>query len=223
MVATGVLFDVDGTLVDTNYAHVLAWSDAFRAAGHRIPMSVLHGLIGQGSGRLIESVLGKPDDSIADAHADRFAARLHELQVFDGAQELLRRCKDAGLTVVLATSASRHDADHLEQAIDARDAIDHVTTADDAESSKPAPDIVDAALEATGLTAANCVFVGDTVWDVEAAQRAGMECVCVLTGGIAAVDLTAAGAVAVYPDLRAILDGFEASALGAVARRSGES
>jgi HAD superfamily hydrolase (TIGR01549 family) len=219
----GVLFDVDGTLVDTNYAHAVAWSDAFRAAGHRIPMSDIHALIGQGSDRLVHSALGRPDAAIVDAHADLYAARLHQLQVFDGAAELLRRSKAAGLTVVLATSASRHDADHLEDAIDAADAIDHVTTSDDAESSKPAPDIVEAALRATGLVAADCVFVGDTVWDVKAARHAGMDCVCVLTGGIAQADLEAAGAIAVYRNTRALLDDFDGSALGSLVGRSGDA
>jgi HAD superfamily hydrolase (TIGR01509 family) len=223
VMSAGVLFDVDGTLVDTNYAHAVAWSDAFRGAGHRIAMSDIHALIGQGSDRLVESVLGGPDPAVVDAHADLFAARLHQLQVFDGAAELLRRCKEAGLTVVLATSASRHDAGHLEKAIDAADAIDHVTTSDDAESSKPAPDIVEAAVRATGLEAGSCVFVGDTVWDVKAARHAGMDCVCVLTGGIASTDLKAAGAVAVYRSPRALLDDFDTSVLATLAARAGRS
>jgi phosphoglycolate phosphatase-like HAD superfamily hydrolase len=218
--AYGVLFDVDGTLVDTNYLHAVAWADAFSVRGHRVAMSDIHQLIGQGSERLVESALGKPDEAAVDAHADIYSARLHRLQVFEGAAKLLRRCKQAGLSVVLATSASQHDAEHFTEAIDADDAIDHITTKDDAGESKPAPDILDAALDATGLDAANCCFVGDTVWDVEAAKRAGMECVCVLTGGIAESDLRAAGAVAIYPNVSSLLADFDASPLGELARRA---
>jgi HAD superfamily hydrolase (TIGR01509 family) len=218
--AYGVLYDVDGTLVDTNYLHAVAWADAFAARGHRIAMSEIHRLIGQGSERLVESVLGRPADDVVDAHADIYSARLHRLQVFDGAAELLRRTKKAGLSVVLATSASKHDAEHLTDAIAADDVIDHVTTKDDADSSKPAPDIVEAALKGAGLRAADCLFVGDTVWDIEAAKRAGMDCVCVLTGGIAESLLREAGAAAIYPSVAALLDDFDASPLGELGRRA---
>jgi HAD superfamily hydrolase (TIGR01509 family) len=209
----GALFDIDGTLVDTNYLHVVAWADAFAHHGHDVTMSKIHGLIGQGSERLVKSAIGRDDDAIVAAHADMYAARLHSLRAFDGARDLLVRCHKEGLTVVLATSASRHDADYLTAALDAGDAIDHVTTSDDAESSKPAPDIVEAALEASDLAAGECVFVGDTVWDVEAAERAGMSCVCVLTGGIAAADLRDAGAIAIYLSVRELLQDFDSSPL----------
>lgn len=218
--AYGVLYDVDGTLVDTNYLHAVAWADAFAARGHRVAMSEIHQLIGQGSDRLVESVLGKSADDVVDAHADIYSARLHRLQVFDGAAELLRRTKKAGLSVVLATSASKHEADHITDAIDADDVIDHVATKDDADSSKPAPDIVEAALDGAGLSASHCIFVGDTVWDIEAAKRAGMDCVCVLTGGIAESVLRDAGAVATYPNVAALLDDFDASPLGKLARHA---
>lgn len=210
----GVLFDVDGTLVDTNYLHVVAWSDAFRACGHRVPMRTLHELIGQGSDRLVESVLGHPDDAIVAAHADMYGPRLHRLQAFDGAQQLLRRTKAEGLVNVLATSASSHDVTHLRAVIGADDVIDHVTTRDDAASSKPAPDIVDQALQATGLEPTHCLFVGDSVWDVEAASRAAVGCICVLTGGISEQSLLRAGALEVYPDVKTLLDDFERSLLG---------
>jgi HAD superfamily hydrolase (TIGR01509 family) len=209
----GVLFDIDGTLVDTNYLHVVAWADAFARHGHDVTMCEIHGLIGQGSDRLVSSAIGGHDDAIVDAHADIYAARLHALRAFDGARALLTRCQKEGLTVVLATSASRHDADHLTAALDADDAIDHVTTSDDVQSSKPAPDIVEAALDAAGLAASEGVFVGDTVWDVEAAARAGMPCVCVLTGGIATADLRDAGAIAIYPSVRELLQDFDSSPL----------
>jgi HAD superfamily hydrolase (TIGR01509 family) len=221
-VAYGVLYDVDGTLVDTNYLHAVAWADAFAARGYRVAMSEIHQLIGQGSERLVESVLGRPADDVVDAHADIYSARLHRLQVFGGAADQLRRTKKARLSVVLATSASKHDAEHFTEALDADDVIDHVTTNDDADSSKPAPDIVEAALKGARLTAADCIFVGDTVWDVEAAKRAGMNCVCVLTGGIAGSLLRDAGAVAIYPSVAALLDDFDASPLGELSRRASD-
>jgi HAD superfamily hydrolase (TIGR01509 family) len=215
----GVLFDVDGTLVDTNYLHTVAWWDAFRSQHHDVAMSRLHGLIGQGSDRLVESVLGAGDDAISDAHTDFYGARLHDLRAFDGAADLLRAVKASGLRVLLATSASAKEAEHLRAAIGADDVIDLVTTKDDAESSKPAPDIVETAMARNGLAPADCVFVGDTVWDVEAASRAGLECVCVLTGGISETELREAGATAVYTDVAQLLAELADSPLGRLADR----
>jgi HAD superfamily hydrolase (TIGR01509 family) len=217
--AHGVLFDVDGTLVDTNYLHVVAWSDAFRACGYDVAMCDILPLIGQGSERLVESALGHPDDSPADAHAAMYAPRLYDVRPLSGAAGLLRRTHAAGLRVVLATSAAANEAALLRKALDVDDVIDAVTTNDDARSSKPAPDIVEAALETVGLTAENCVFVGDTVWDVQAATQAGMDCVCVLTGGIPEPVLREAGAVAIYPTAADLLASFDDSALGALAAR----
>jgi HAD superfamily hydrolase (TIGR01509 family) len=218
--ACGVLFDIDGTLVDTNYLHVVAWADAFRSECHDVAMSQIHGLIGQGSDRLVESVLGHDDDAVVDAHADIYGARLHELRAFNGAGELLRRTKRDGLAVVLATSASSHDVQHLRKAIDADEVIDHITTNDDADASKPDPDIVTTALVAADLVAADSVFVGDSVWDVKAAGRAGLQCVCVLTGGIDAATLREAGAAAIYDDVAGLLAAYDDSLLADLGRRN---
>src|SRR3954464_12821539 len=109
--SAGVLFDVDGTLVDTNYLHVVAWWQAFRAYGHAVTMQRLHGLVGQGAERLVTSVLGRPDQDVADAHTDFYGPELHRLPAFPGAAELLRAVKSAGLAVVLATSASEQEAE----------------------------------------------------------------------------------------------------------------
>src|SRR3954470_8372902 len=142
MSAAGVLFDVDGTLVDTNYLHVVAWWQAFRAFGHDVSMKQLHGLIGQGSDRLVESVLDRPDDDVVAAHSDFYGPELHRLPAFPRAAELLRAVKKAGLTVVLATSASEDETEHLRRALDADDVIDAVTHSEDAAESKPDPDII---------------------------------------------------------------------------------
>jgi HAD superfamily hydrolase (TIGR01509 family) len=217
--ARGVLFDIDGTLVDSNYATVLAWADAFASLGYNVPMVTVHHLVGQGAERLVENALGHLDEAAIEAHDDFYAPRLHSLHPFDQAAALLRKAESEGLTVVLATSASKRDATFLRAALDADDVIDHATTSDDAESSKPEPDLIRAALDATGLRPEDCVFVGDTVWDVKAAKRAGMDCVCVLTGGIAEADLLEAGAVAVYSSVADLLSGFDESPLGALTRR----
>jgi len=209
----GVLFDVDGTLVDTNYLHTVAWWQAFRSQGHDVPMTQLHRTVGQGSDRFVSSILGRDDEKVRDAHTDFYGQWKHRLVAFDGAADLLRTTKKAGLTVVLATSASEAEAEHLTAAIDADDVIDVVTTKGDVDASKPDPDIVDTALNKAGLDAGHAVFVGDTVWDVEAAGRAGLSCVAVLSGGISEAELRDAGAVAVYRDARHLLDEFDDSPL----------
>jgi HAD superfamily hydrolase (TIGR01509 family) len=213
----GILFDVDGTLVDTNYLHAVAWWHAFRAHGHTIPMRRLHETIGQGSDRLVETILGHPDEDVANAHTDFYGPFLHGLAPFAGAADLLRKSKRAGLGVVLATSASAKEAGHLRAALDADDVIDEITNKDDVEETKPDPDIVQTALHKGGLDPANALFVGDTVWDVEAARRADLDCVAVLTGGIAEHDLRVAGAVAIYRDVQQLLDEFDDSPLGKLA------
>src|SRR6476619_1220235 len=125
---SGVLFDVDGTLVDTNYLHVVAWWQAFRSQGHVVPMTDLHRTVGQGSDQLVSSVLGHDDDKVADAHTDFYGQWKHQLVAFEGAADLLRLTKKRGLSVVLATSASEAEAEHLTAAIGADDVIDVVTT-----------------------------------------------------------------------------------------------
>lgn len=220
--AAGVLFDVDGTLVDTNYLHVVAWSQALRANGHHVPMSTLHRTVGQGADRFVESVLGHADEAVSDAHSDFYGPHLHDLVAFDGAADLLRMTKKAGLRVVLATSASAEEVEHLRRAIDADDVVDEVTCKEDVDSSKPDPDIVHTALDKAGLSAERAVFVGDTVWDVEAARRANVPCLCVLSGGISESELRDAGAIAVYDDVAHLLREFDDSALGKLATCQGE-
>src|SRR4051794_11447854 len=191
----GVLFDVDGTLVDTNYLHVVAWWHAFRSQGHVVPMRKLHETVGQGADRFVESILGHRDDAIGDAHSDFYGPNLHQLAPFPGAADLLRATKKAGLGVVLATSASEEEADHLTDALGADDVVDAVTHKDDVEESKPDPDIVETALRKGEVDRSAALFVGDTVWDVVAARKAEVDCIAVLTGGIAEHDLREAGAV----------------------------
>jgi HAD superfamily hydrolase (TIGR01509 family) len=209
--ARGVLFDVDGTLVDTNYLHVVAWWQAFRSQGHAVAMTDLHRNVGQGSDQFVSSILGHDDAKVRDAHSDYYGQWKHQLAAFPRAADLLRTTKKAGLAVVLATSASEGEAEHLTAALGADDAIDVVTTNADVDASKPDPGIVHTALARAGLQPEDAVFVGDTVWDIKAAGRAGVPCIGVCSGGISEADLRDAGAVDVYPDVASLLHHFDAA------------
>lgn len=215
----GVLFDVDGTLVDSNYLHVLAWWQAFRQEGLDVPMAEIHRHVGMGAGKLIAELLGEhrnrdQDSRIKSSHGAVFSTYWPALRQLPGAGDLVRRCSAAGLAVVLASSAEETELKVLRKVIDADSAIDAATSSADAEHSKPAPDILQAALEAAGLEARNAVFVGDAVWDVVAARELGIPCIGVECGGTSAATLKEAGAVAVYRNPQALLDAFGNSALG---------
>jgi HAD superfamily hydrolase (TIGR01509 family) len=197
----GVIFDLDGTLVDTNYLHVLAWSRSFIDAGTYVPMWSIHRVIGMSSERLLEELIGHPDQEVSEGHGRHFRALLGEMKATPGAGELLVEVHGRGAAVAVATSAKEHDLDAMLAAIAAPDGtIDCVVHGAEVERSKPAPDIFEAALARAGLRADEAVAVGDTTWDVVAAGRSGLPCVALLTGGIAADELTAAGAAAVYKD-----------------------
>ncbi|NJC21447.1 HAD superfamily hydrolase (TIGR01509 family) [Arthrobacter pigmenti] len=211
----GVLFDVDGTLVDTNYLHAVAWWQTFRRFGHDVPMSAIHRTIGMGGTTLIEHLLGTDretgqDDAIKDTHAALFSAQWPSLRAFDGARDLLLHCADSGLAVVLATSASEEELAVLRQVLDAEAALIGATNATDTGISKPSPDILEAALETAGLKPDEAVFVGDAVWDVIAANKLGMPTLAVTTGGTSEAELRDAGAARVYRDVRELLNAIRA-------------
>lgn len=196
-----VLFDVDGTLLDSNYLHVLAWWRACREAGHdQVTMAQLHRAIGMASELLTEQVLGEVDDRAVEAHGERFAELRSMVVGTPGAADLVRGCAERGVTPVLATSGKKDDLDWMLPAIGAGDAVRGTTTSEDVEESKPAPDLLQVALEAHGLDPERTTVVGDTVWDVESARRAGMPCIGLTCGGISAQELREAGAVEVYDD-----------------------
>jgi HAD superfamily hydrolase (TIGR01509 family) len=208
-----VLFDVDGTLVDTTYLHTVAWWEAFAQAGHDVPMAPIHRAIGMGSDKMLDALRPAGRDKSADsdlttAHAALYSVYWSRLRPLPGAARLLRACHDRGLRVVLAGSANPEELDVLRAALDADDAIDAATSAGDADASKPDPDLVQVALEQAGAAAAESVFVGDSVWDVQASRKAGLPCVGVLTGGTSRGELTEAGAVAVYETPADLLEGF---------------
>ncbi|MGW4276406.1 HAD family hydrolase [Streptomyces seoulensis] len=199
------VFDVDGTLVDTNHLHVVTWWEAFRQAGHRVPMHAIHRSVGLGSTDLIARLLGEDRDKDRDeelnaAHTTLYAQYFDRLPAFEDAGRLLRRLHENDWAVVLATSASGPELNALRKALDADDAITATASADDVEQGKPAPEPVEHALELAGVDPGRAVFVGDTVWDMRAGSRAGVRCVAVLCGGIARADLEEAGATEVYRD-----------------------
>ncbi|MGV9254851.1 HAD family hydrolase [Streptomyces sp. NPDC003697] len=199
------VFDVDGTLVDTNHLHVVSWWEAFRQAGHRVTMHAVHRSVGLGSTDLIAHLLGEDRDADQDAelsaaHKALYGQYFDRLPALPDAGRLLRQLHRNGWKVVLATSASGRELSALRRAIDADDVISATASADDVEEGKPAPEPVEHALRLAGVPAERAVFVGDTVWDMQAGSRAGVRCVGVLCGGIPREDLEKAGAERVYDD-----------------------
>ncbi|MGW4439581.1 HAD family hydrolase [Streptomyces sp. NPDC004596] len=199
------VFDVDGTLVDTNHLHVVTWWEAFRQAGHDVPMHAVHRAVGLGSTDLISHLLGdgrdeEQDAELSAAHKALYGQYFDRLHALPRAGELLRRLHSDGWRVVLATSASGAELGALRRAIDADEVIAGTASADDVARGKPAPEPVERALELAGVPASRAVFVGDTVWDMQAGVKAGVRCVGLLCGGIPRADLEQAGAGAVYDD-----------------------
>ncbi|MCX3290031.1 HAD family hydrolase [Streptomyces sp. NEAU-H22] len=208
------VFDVDGTLVDTNHLHVVAWWEAFRQAGHDVPMHAVHRAVGLPSTDLVAHLLGEDRDTGQDAdisagHKALYGQYFNRLPALPGAGDLLRRLHRDGWTVVLATSAGGAELGALRRAIDADEAISATASADDVDEGKPAPEPVEHALELAGVPAERAVFVGDTVWDMRAGSRAGVRCLGVLCGGIPRADLEEAGADAVYADPAHLLSALD--------------
>jgi HAD superfamily hydrolase (TIGR01549 family) len=212
-----VLFDIDGTLVDSNYLHVEAWSRALVAVGHPTDSWRIHRGIGMGSGQLLATLVGEDADRIAEEakrlHGLYMAESASLLRPFRGARELLRAVAAQASQVVLATSASPDELERLLRVLDSDESVSVVTAADDVDEAKPEPDIMKAALRKAGVVASQAVMVGDAVWDVQAAARAGVPCVAVLSGGTGEGDLRAAGAIEVYADAEALLSAFHESPL----------
>jgi HAD superfamily hydrolase (TIGR01509 family) len=209
------VLDVDGTLVDTNYQHAVAWYRAFRSLGETYPVWRIHRLIGMGGDRLV-AALGGDDvearigDEVRDRWVDEFDRLIDEIAPLPGAREFVQELKKRGHRVVLASSGKPQHVDHFLDLLGVRDLAEAWTSSDDVESTKPAPDLLHVALEKIGEPAdAPSVVVGDSVYDVEAAQNAGMPAIVVRSGGFGDDELRDAGAVGIYDtpaDLTAELD-----------------
>lgn len=212
-----VLFDLDGTLVDSNEAHVDVWARVFREAGGPIAAEVIRGQIGKGGDQLVPDLL--PDlpetarERLAERHGALFKADwLDRIAAFPRARDLLARAREAGAKVVLASSASRAELDHYVDLLDARSLVNAGTSIDDVKASKPAGDIFAVALEKAGVAPGDALAVGDTPYDIDAARKAGIATVAVRSGGFS--DDALAGALAIYDDVAALLDRFDQSPLG---------
>jgi HAD superfamily hydrolase (TIGR01509 family) len=203
--AAAAILDIDGTLVDSNYFHAVAWYRAMVAHGHSVPMWRIHRAIGMGGDQMIGALLGddveeREGDDIRAAEKERYFELIEEVRPLDGARELIEDLKRDGRTVVLASSAKPEEVEHYLDLLDARELADAWTTSGDVERTKPYPDLVNAALERAGGGPA--VMVGDSVWDCEAAENAGVDTVAVLTGGFSDSELLKAGAIVVFPSIQ---------------------
>jgi HAD superfamily hydrolase (TIGR01549 family) len=195
------ILDVDGTLVDTNYHHAIAWHRALHAHGHQVQMWKVHRHIGMGGDQILEALIGEAaaaadGDVIRETEAEAYGELIGEVEVMEGARGLIEKLHEEGSTVILASSAKQEEVDHYLDLLDARELVDGWTTSDDVEATKPEPDLVHAALEKAGNDDPS-VMVGDSVWDVKAAKRAGLPTLAVLTGGFSEEELREAGAAEV--------------------------
>jgi HAD superfamily hydrolase (TIGR01549 family) len=215
----GVLLDVDGTLIDSNDAHASSWADTFREFGFDVPFDRVRPLIGEGGDKLLPELTGLDHESDL---AERLYARrkeifntnyLSSLRAFDGAHELLARFRQDDLRLVVATSAQREELNKLLDQAGLEELVDRKTSSSDAEHSKPDPDIIEAALKRGELDASEAIMLGDTPYDVEAALRAGVQCVALRSGGWS--DRALADAIAIYDDARHLLREYQRSPFAA--------
>jgi HAD superfamily hydrolase (TIGR01549 family) len=216
------ILDVDGTLVDTNYHHALAWYRAFRKFDLSPPVWRIHRHIGMGGDQLVSAIAGdeieeERGDDIRDAESDLYMELIDEVRPLEGARDLVVALKDAGHDVVLASSAKEHEVDHYLDLLDVRDVVDDWTTSGDVEKTKPAPDLVDSALEKLGVEEA--VLIGDSTFDIEAAERAGIGTLAVLTGGFSEDELLDAGAIQVFSSIVALHEAIRKGSLSELRRR----
>ncbi len=212
--AAAVVFDVDGTLLDTNYLHVIAWWESFLAEGHEVSCFDIHRTIGRSSEELVEVLIGRADDKVVEGHSQRWAPLRQRMIPFSGAADLVRACAERGLKVVWATSGSPEDVEDFTAKLACDDAVTAIVNSSDVEDSKPAPDIVLAALDAVGVAPERAVMIGDTVYDVRAARAAGVQSIAVLGGGIGETELRQEQPTAVYGNCAELLADLDASPIG---------
>ena len=217
MTPPAAILDIDGTLVDSNYFHAIAWYRAFRAHGHTLPMWRIHRAIGMGGDQMIAALLGddveeRDGDAIRDVEKERYFELIDEVRPLEGSRELIEDLKRRGSAVVLASSAKPDEVDRYLDLLGARDLADAWTTSGDVERTKPEPDLVESALEKIGGGPA--VMVGDSVYDCEAARRAGVDTIAVLTGGFSDSELLKAGARIVFASIAELRERLSWTPLG---------
>jgi len=214
---TAAILDIDGTLVDTNFHHALAWYRAFRQHGVVLPLWRIHRHMGMGGDQLIASLTteeldAEMGDDIRSAESALYMALIEEVEPLRGARELIQDLHDLGHAVVLASSAKDNEVNHYLDLLDARDLADGWTTSADVEATKPEPDLVQAAIEKAG--GGESVMVGDSTWDCKAAKRAGIETLAVLTGGFSEQELLDAGASRVFESIDELRQSLDDTPLG---------
>jgi len=205
MAITAIL-DIDGTLVDTNYHHAIAWHRALRGHGHPIALWRIHRHIGMGGDQIVAALAGEEvedseGDAIREAEGEAYQELIGEVEPMEGARGLIEDLHGEGHSVVLASSAKAEEVDHYLDLLDARELVDAWTTSADVARTKPEPDLVHAALEKAGGEDP-AVMIGDSVWDVKAASAAEVPTLAVLTGGFSAAELREAGAAEVVESIR---------------------
>ena len=208
--ASAVLFDIDGTLVDSNYLHVYAWCRAFHEVEIPVESWRIHRSIGMDGNRLLRSVAGDADDDVLDRAKELHLRYLREsaplLQRLPGARELLERVTGLGMKVVLASSSSEDELALSLPVLDSDDLVAAKTSSKDVEVAKPEPTIIEVALERAGADADHAVYVGDAVWDIVACGRAGVPAIGLLSGGVSRGELEKAGAEAVFENPQDLAD-----------------
>jgi HAD superfamily hydrolase (TIGR01509 family) len=215
---TIAVLDIDGTLVDTNYHHAIAWYRAFRKHEIVLPIWRIHRHIGMGGDQLVTALTDdrteqEKGDEIRDSETKFYLELIDEVETMAGSRELIEQLKRRGHTVVLASSAKEDEVDHYLNLLDARDLADAWTTSADVEATKPAPDLVSSALERAGGSSDDAVMVGDTPWDVKAAAGAGVGTVAVLSGGFSVQELEEAGASDVFESVGELCEALDRTPL----------
>jgi HAD superfamily hydrolase (TIGR01509 family) len=210
------ILDVDGTLVDTNYHHAIAWYRALRLHGHVAALTEVHRHIGMGGDQMVAAMAGdeleaEHGDDVRMAESAYYAQLITEVEPLEGARDLILALRKRGGVVILASSAKEDEIDHYLDLLDGRDIVDGWTSSADVEQTKPEPDLVVAAVEKAG--GGEAVMIGDSIWDCEAAGNAGLQTVAVLTGGYSEAELREAGAVGVFRTLHDLIDRLDETPL----------
>jgi HAD superfamily hydrolase (TIGR01509 family) len=216
---TLAILDIDGTLVDTNYQHALAWYRAFRKHGLVLPIWRIHRHIGMGGDQLLPALSDEEferehGEDVREDEKDLYVEMIGEVEPMRDARRLIAEIKRRGHTAVLASSAKDEEVEHYLDLLDARSLADGWTSSADVQSTKPEPDLVHAALQKVGADADDALMIGDTPYDVEAARRAGVPTIAVLTGGFSEAELREAGAVEVFESVAELLERLGETALG---------